>query len=185
MVLKMDKFTVSIIGESGSGKTTLIKRLIPELIKRGYKVGTIKHTHHNFEIDKPGKDSWIHKRAGASSVAISSKNKIAFIKELDDEDPVKELIFKLFSDVDILLIEGYKDNNFPIIEVMGAEKYCESFSKSSLLLMVVSKIPLSLSIPVYSPQEITKITDYLEEKMHSFYKSSWEELSLTSKNLFK
>ncbi|MCK5566480.1 MAG: molybdopterin-guanine dinucleotide biosynthesis protein B, partial [Actinomycetia bacterium] len=74
----MNKFILSIIGKSGSGKTTLLKKLIPELVKRGYRVGTIKHTHHHdFEIDKPGKDSWEHQNAGATSVAISSTNKFA------------------------------------------------------------------------------------------------------------
>ncbi len=167
----MDKFVVSIIGKSGSGKTTLIKKLIPELIKRGYKVGTIKHTHHDFEIDKPGKDSWSHKRAGASSVAISSSNKIAFIKDTDKEVSVEELVSKLFFDIDILLTEGYKFNNLPTIKIMGAQKHYKSVSNYPSLLMVISKKPINIAVPVYSPEDIVKIADLLEEKMHNFYKN--------------
>ncbi|MHB8280367.1 MAG: molybdopterin-guanine dinucleotide biosynthesis protein B [Candidatus Humimicrobiaceae bacterium] len=167
----MDKFIISVIGKSGSGKTTLIKRIIPELIKRGYKLGTIKHVHHNFEIDQPGKDSWIHKNAGAVSVLISSKNKIAFIKELDDEIPVKEIIFQFFKDIDILLIEGYKEEDFPKIEVVGRKELCKKISRSPFLLMVVSETPIDVSVPVYNPKEIIKIADFLEEEMHIFYQN--------------
>ena len=167
----MDKFIISVIGKSGSGKTTLIKRIIPELIKRGYKLGTIKHVHHNFEIDQPGKDSWIHKNAGAVSVLISSKNKIAFIKELDDEIPVKEIIFQFFKDIDILLIEGYKEEDFPKIEIVGRKELCKKISRSPFLLMVVSETPIDVSVPVYNPKEIIKIADFLEEEMHIFYQN--------------
>ncbi len=115
----MNKFILSIIGKSGSGKTTLLKKLIPELVKRGYKVGTIKHTHHHdFEIDKPGKDSWEHQNAGATSVAISSTNKFAFIKKLDEELTVKDIVSNCFSDVDLVLAEGFKKEDFPKIEVL-------------------------------------------------------------------
>ena len=76
---------VSIVGNSGSGKTTFLEKLIPEMIRRGFKVGTIKHDVHGFEMDKPGKDSWRHKRAGAHTTMISSPYQIGMVMDVDED----------------------------------------------------------------------------------------------------
>ncbi|OGQ40569.1 MAG: molybdopterin-guanine dinucleotide biosynthesis protein B, partial [Deltaproteobacteria bacterium RIFCSPLOWO2_01_FULL_42_9] len=76
---------VSIVGKSGSGKTTLLEKVVAELTKRGYRVGTIKHDVHGFEIDHEGKDSWRHKMAGAKTVVLSSPDRVAVIKDVDEE----------------------------------------------------------------------------------------------------
>ncbi len=171
----MNKFILSIIGKSGSGKTTLLKKLIPELVKRGYKVGTIKHTHHHdFEIDKPGKDSWEHQNAGATSIAISSTNKFAFIKKLDEELTVKDIVSNCFSDVDLVLAEGFKKEDFPKIEVLRkgvSTTPVSQFSLSSQLLLVISDIPYKLPVPVLSPGEVNEVADFIEKRMHDFYKN--------------
>ena len=171
----MNKFILSIIGKSGSGKTTLLKKLIPELVKRGYKVGTIKHTHHHdFEIDKPGKDSWEHQNAGATSVAISSTNKFAFIKKLDDEVNVKNIVSNCFGDVDLVLAEGFMEENFPKIEVIRkgiSTTPVSQFTLSSPLLLVISDIPYKLPVPVLSSGEVHEVADFIEKKMHDFYKN--------------
>lgn len=173
--MKMNKYILSIIGKSGSGKTTLLKKLIPELVKRGYRVGTIKHTHHHdFEIDKPGKDSWEHQNAGATSIAISSTNKFAFIKKLDEEIPAKDIISTCFGDVDIILAEGFKEEVFPKIEVLRkgiSTEPVSQFSLSSPLLLVISDIPYKLSVPVFNSREVHKVADFIENKMHDFYKN--------------
>lgn len=173
--MKMSRFIISIIGKSGSGKTTLLKKLIPELVKRGYRVGTIKHAHHHdFEIDKPGKDSWEHQNAGAISVAISSTKKFAFIKKLDEEMPVKNIISSCFDDVDIILAEGFKEEDFPKIEVLRkgiSTKPVSQFSLSSPLLLVISDISYELSVPVFNSREVHKVADFIENKMHDFYKN--------------
>ena len=170
----MNKFVISISGKSGSGKTTLLKKIIPILIKKGYKVGAIKHTHHDFEIDKRGKDSWAYHKAGAESVVISSNDRIAFVRELNNEVPVKEIINQLFNDVDIILMEGYKKEDFPRIEVIRKnikEETNRTFLNSSFLLMIVSEEPLDTFVPVYKPNKANKIADFIEEKMNSFYQN--------------
>lgn len=105
-------------GWSGSGKTTLLCKLIPELVSRGVTVSTVKHAHHNFDIDKPGKDSYEHRQAGATEVMISSGKRWALMHELRDSDEpkVEELVGKL-SPVDLLLIEGFKKSAHPKLEI--------------------------------------------------------------------
>ncbi len=171
----MNKFVLSIVGKSGSGKTMLLKKLIPEMVKRGYKVGSIKHTHHHdFEIDKPGKDSWEHQNAGANSVAISSSKKFAFIKKMDEEMPVKDIISNCFGDVDLILAEGFKGEDFLKIEVLRSTKpvkQVSQFSLSSPLLLVISDIHYELSVPVFNSREVERVADIIEKKMNEFYKN--------------
>ena len=107
-----------LAGWSGSGKTTLIVKLIPLIIGKGLTVSTIKHAHHAFDIDRPGKDSFEHRQSGASEVLISSANRWALMHELPEErePPLSELI-KRMSMVDLLLVEGFKWEPHPKIEV--------------------------------------------------------------------
>src|SRR6056297_805103 len=112
---------VSIVaGQSGTGKTTLIEGLVPYLKERAYRVGVLKHDVHRFEIDKKGKDSYRFSEAGADTVVVSSAEKVAMIKQLEREMSLDEIL-DLFSDVDIILIEGYKNNAFSKIEVFREE----------------------------------------------------------------
>lgn len=109
---------VCIVGKSGAGKTTLIEALIHGLKAKGRRVGTIKHDVHGFEMDKEGKDTWRHKKAGADLVLISSPDKLALIKDMHREMDLRELMDTYVSGVDIVLVEGYKaGNSFPKIEV--------------------------------------------------------------------
>ena len=107
-----------LAGWSGSGKTTLLTALIPELVARGLTVSTIKHAHHEFDIDQPGKDSWLHRRAGASEVAIVSSRRWAIVHELGEEPepPLADVLAKL-SPVDLVIVEGFKHHAHPKIEV--------------------------------------------------------------------
>ena len=98
---------ISIVGASGAGKTTLLEKLIPALSRRGYKTGTIKHDIHGFEIDRPGKDSWRHKHAGASSTIISSPFQIGMVMDVDHDHGLDELA-PFLANVDVILTEGYK-----------------------------------------------------------------------------
>jgi molybdopterin-guanine dinucleotide biosynthesis protein MobB len=108
---------VSIVGRSKSGKTTLIERLIPEFIKRGYRVATIKHHGKDFQIDHEGKDSWRHKEAGAHKVAISSPQKVALIEDCSQELSLAELAARFIRGADIIIAEGFKRDRHPKIEV--------------------------------------------------------------------
>ncbi|MGL4240974.1 MAG: molybdopterin-guanine dinucleotide biosynthesis protein B, partial [Beijerinckiaceae bacterium] len=109
---------IGIAGWSGAGKTTLILKLIPLLAAKGLKVSTLKHAHHMFDVDTPGKDSYEHRAAGATEVLIASENRFALMHELRGapEPPLEMLIGKL-SAVDLVLVEGFKRAPHPKIEV--------------------------------------------------------------------
>jgi molybdopterin-guanine dinucleotide biosynthesis protein B len=113
---------VGLAGWSGAGKTTLLLELIPEFRGRGVSVSTLKHAHHAFEIDHPGKDSFEHRRAGAREVLIASGRRWALVRELGEEPepPLGELLRRL-SPVDLVLIEGFKASAHPKLEVFRAE----------------------------------------------------------------
>jgi molybdopterin-guanine dinucleotide biosynthesis adapter protein len=112
---------IGITGWSGAGKTTLILKLIPLLTARGLKVSTLKHAHHMFDVDTPGKDSYEHRAAGATEVLIASENRFAIMHELRGapEPPLEVLLAKL-SAVDLVLVEGFKRAPHPKIEVYRA-----------------------------------------------------------------
>ena len=98
-----------LVGWSGSGKTTLVAKLLPELIGRGFRVSTMKHTHHNFDIDKKGKDSYEHRMAGATEVLITGAKRWAILHEnRDDPEPSIDDLLARMENVDLLLIEGFK-----------------------------------------------------------------------------
>ncbi|MCY4231672.1 MAG: molybdopterin-guanine dinucleotide biosynthesis protein B [Alphaproteobacteria bacterium] len=112
---------LGIVGWSGSGKTTLLRRLIPALQHRGVSVSTIKHAHHDFDVDKPGKDSWEHRQAGAREVLVTSGRRWALMHELREEaePPLADLLARL-SPVDLVLVEGYKRAPHPKLMVHRA-----------------------------------------------------------------
>ena len=112
---------IGLAGWSGSGKTTRITKLIPCLIARGVKVSTLKHAHHGFDLDQPGKDSFFHRTAGATEVIISSAKRWAILHELRDETEwdLGGLVAKM-SPVDLVLVEGFKRDNFPKLEIHRA-----------------------------------------------------------------
>ncbi|MFN3890422.1 MAG: molybdopterin-guanine dinucleotide biosynthesis protein B [Beijerinckiaceae bacterium] len=113
---------VGLAGWSGAGKTTLLTKLIPELAGRGLAVSTIKHAHHAFDVDKPGKDSWMHRQAGAREVLVASQNRFALMHELRGapEWTLSQLLAKL-SPCDLVIVEGFKRSGHPKIEVHRAE----------------------------------------------------------------
>ncbi|MFZ0600910.1 MAG: molybdopterin-guanine dinucleotide biosynthesis protein B [Roseiarcus sp.] len=109
---------IGFAGWSGAGKTTLIVRLIPELNRRGFSVSTIKHAHHNFDLDQPGKDSYEHRLAGAEEVLVASANRVALMRELRGApEPTLAELLRLLKPVDLVLIEGFKRDPLPKIEV--------------------------------------------------------------------
>ena len=109
---------IGLAGWSGSGKTTLITKVIPCLIARGVTVSTLKHAHHGFDLDQPGKDSFFHRTAGATEVIISSAKRFAILHELrgEPEWDLADLVGKM-SPVDLVLVEGYKRDAFPKLEI--------------------------------------------------------------------
>lgn len=106
---------VLIVGKSNSGKTTLMEKLIRTLAERGFRVGSVKHTHHDIDFDKKGKDSWRHKHAGAVASLVMTDTKVALVKE--DIRPAEEKFFDYLGDVDLILGEGFKTFSLPKIEI--------------------------------------------------------------------
>lgn len=110
---------VGFAGYSGSGKTTLLERVIPALRQRGLRVSVVKHAHHRFDIDHPGKDSWRHRQAGAFEVVVASEHRLALMREY--EQPyrlsVHQMLAELYDGVDWVLVEGFKESDLLKIEV--------------------------------------------------------------------
>jgi len=157
---------ISIVGSSKSGKTTLIERLIPELIKRGYRVATIKHHGKDFQIDHEGKDSWRHKQAGAQTVVISSPQKVALIEDSSQDLPLDDLATRFIRGADIIIAEGFKRDKHPKIEVFRKVIHPHPLaSELENVIAVVSDCPLALDIPCMNPNNIKGIADIIEEQI--------------------
>ena len=152
---------VSIVGKSNVGKTTLLEKLIPEIKRRGYRVATIKHDVHQFEIDHPGKDSYRHFHAGSDWTVIASPTKIASVRSLDHELSLDEIVATL-SGVDLILTEGYKREARQRIEVSRREYSTELISHPSELLAVAADYPLDIGVPVYGLDDAPGLVDLIE-----------------------
>ncbi len=157
---------VSIVGKSDSGKTTLIEKLIPELVRRGYRVATVKHDIHGFDVDREGKDSWRHKKAGSHTVVISSPMKVAVIRDVDHDADLPELRDQYIRDVDIILTEGFKRNKQPKIEVSRKELYRELLcTPEDNLLAIASNQSFDVGVPCYGLDDAPGLVDLIEEKI--------------------
>jgi len=156
---------VSIVGRSNTGKTTLIEKLIPELKRRGYRVATIKHNIHGFDIDHEGKDSWRHKMAGALMTVIASPHRVAVIEDSDRDYELAELRDRYIRDVDIILSEGFKVNPHPKIEVVRSElKHAPICSKEDNLMAVVSDKPVDRGVPCLDIDNAKGLVDLIEKR---------------------
>jgi molybdopterin-guanine dinucleotide biosynthesis protein B len=157
---------IGIAGWSGAGKTTLLTRVIPRLTALGLKVSTIKHAHHAFDIDQPGKDSHTHRVAGATEVLISSANRFALMHELrgEPEFTLGALLAKL-APVDLVLVEGFKREAHPKLEV-----YRASVGKPLLapddanIVAIASDGPVAARVPVVSLDDIDAVAELLVAK---------------------
>lgn len=155
---------VSIVGKSDSGKTTLMEKLIPELKNRGYRVATIKHDIHGFDIDKEGKDTWRHAKAGADVVVISSPDKLAMIKGIDGEYALDKIESTIIKDVDIILTEGYKKGDKPKIEVFRFEVHKELLcTDEDNLIAIASDRRFDRGVPWFDINDIKGLADLLEK----------------------
>lgn len=148
---------VCFVGRSNSGKTTVIERVIPELVRAGYKVATVKHAGHGFDLDTEGKDSWRHKRAGASAVVVLSKGSLAMFADVSDEIKPEDVRDRfLDEDTDLIIAEGWKSDGYPKIMVVRDQPGEVPVSPEGLLAVVSNK-PVNVSVPVLDPDDIPAV----------------------------
>lgn len=148
---------VCFVGRSNSGKTTLIERVIPELVRAGYKVASVKHAGHGFDLDTEGKDSWRHKQAGASAVVILSKGSMAMFADVSDQMKVEEVRDRfLDSSYDLIIAEGWKNEAYPKIVVVR-EQFGEIPISPDGVLAVVSDRPVGLDVPVFGMNDVPAV----------------------------
>lgn len=156
---------VSIVGKSDSGKTTLLIKIIPILKERGYRVATMKHDVHGFEMDREGKDTYRHFHCGADGVLISSPKKMALIKRVDSEDSLDEFAEQFFSDMDIVLTEGFKSRDKPKIEVYRSAVHEKPLcGPGDNRVAIASDTPVDVDCPRFDINDAEAIADFIEER---------------------
>jgi len=154
---------ISFVGHSGSGKTTFIEKLLPLLVRAGVKTAIIKHDVHGFEMDKPGKDTWRHKKAGAAATMISSPNRIGLVMDSDHDHQPHELA-PMFSFADVIITEGFKRAPYPKVEVFRPEA---TGDKAPLcrtdpqLLAIISDSAVACKVPVFTLDDVQAVADFL------------------------
>lgn len=157
---------LSIVSKKGCGKTTLIEKLIKEFKARGYKVGTVKHDTHGFDMDHEGKDTWRHKQAGADGVLISSPWKITLILDVDEELWLDELVDKYYQNMDLVITEGFKQAAKTQVEVFQKAKYdTPMYAGEDNVIAILSDTSLDVDIPCLSLDDFMPIVDMVETKL--------------------
>ena len=170
---------VSIVGNSNSGKTTLIEKLIRELKSRGYRVATIKHTPHGMTFDESDRDSWRHIQAGSEATVISSQDRVVLIKPGTSDATLNEIAHLFGEDYDIILAEGFKQDNAPKIEVHRRETG-PPLSDIKKLIAIATDEPLATKTRRFSLDDVKGLADLLEE---GFIQPRGERLSLYVNNV--
>jgi molybdopterin-guanine dinucleotide biosynthesis adapter protein len=151
-------------GWSGAGKTTLLAKLIPELTRRGVSVSTMKHAHHGFDVDQPGKDSYVHRQAGATEVLVASAKRWALMHELREaEEPTATELAKHMTQVDLLLVEGFKREPHDKLEIYRAEneKPLLSTDDPTYVAILSDAAVTGTDLPVIDLNDIPAIADFI------------------------
>ncbi len=158
----MENRIITIVGKSDSGKTTLLEKLIAVLVRRGHRIGTVKHAHEGFDMDREGKDSWRHRKAGSTATLVISEDRIALIK--DDRSDYQVKMRTYLSDVDIILAEGFKRQNLPKIEIFrisAGHKEPLCLNDPNLIAFVTDS-EYRPDVPVFGLEDIDRIADFIE-----------------------
>lgn len=154
---------VAFVGKSDSGKTTVVEKVVAELASRGYRVATVKHHVHDFDIDVPGKDSWRHSRAGSVVSMVSAPDKFAVIRKVERELTLDD-IARQAGDVDILIAEGFKRSATVRIEVSRLERSDTFVSKPDEVIAVVTDHASLPGVPTFGLEDAPGIVDFLERE---------------------
>ena len=155
---------IGLAGWSGSGKTTLLARLLPELTRRGYRVSTMKHAHHEFDVDQPGKDSYRHRTAGATEVLVASANRWALMHEhRGGPEPTAAELMTHMTPVDLLIVEGFKREDHDKIEIHRRETGKPLiYPQDSHIVAVLSDEPLAgCPLPVIDIDDVAAVADFI------------------------
>ena len=163
---------VGFAGYSGSGKTTLVEKLIPALKKRGLRVSVVKHAHHSFDVDRPGKDTFRHRAAGAFEVVVASSNRLALMREFEKPSvmTVHQLLAELYAGVDWVLVEGFKDSDLLKIEIWRAPssdyegrpaRYMDDDFIVAIATDASTQLPTATLRPVLDLDDAEAVADYL------------------------
>lgn len=162
----MGPVILGVVGKKKVGKTTLIERLIPIFQLRRYRVGTVKHTAHEHAFDTEGKDSWRHRRAGAEATMLVSPSETAFFRPAVNGDDREKLLSFLFEGYDIVLVEGFKSRAGPKVEVFDPAVHPTPLCSNGdgLIALVSSRAP-ELGVPVFSPECMEDLADFIEERL--------------------
>lgn len=158
---------ITFVGKSGTGKTTFLEKLIPVLKARGLRLAVLKHDAHHFEMDKPGKDTYRFTAAGADVVTISNAEKFALIEQPSAELSVADIISRL-PQVDLVLTEGYKQSQYPKIEIHRAVLNRPLLTPPEQLLAVMTDEPLSVDVPQLSLEDTTRCTEIILSYLNCF-----------------
>ncbi|MEW6143264.1 MAG: molybdopterin-guanine dinucleotide biosynthesis protein B [Chloroflexota bacterium] len=153
---------ICVVGKSNVGKTTLLESLVPELRHRGYRIAVAKHINEEVELDTPGKDSWRLSRAGSDAVVLSTPRKVAVFRP-EPEPSVSELQRLIGPDFDLFIIEGYKQEKLPKIEVRRGQM-SEPLNMPGDLLAVVSDRPSSGNVPFFTFGNVKGLADLIEKR---------------------
>lgn len=174
---------VGFAGYSGSGKTTLVEKLIPVLKMRGLRVSVVKHAHHKFDIDHPGKDTFRHREAGAFEVVVASQNRLALMREFEQagELTVHHLIAELYEGVDWVLVEGFKHSDLLKIEVWRASsgkpaRYMDDDFVVAIATDSPDQLPEATLRPVLDLDDAEALADYLLNNQQRFHYSFEDRL---------
>ncbi|MGY4473223.1 molybdopterin-guanine dinucleotide biosynthesis protein B [Bradyrhizobium sp. USDA 3364] len=154
---------IGLAGWSGAGKTTLLSRVIPHLLSRGLRVSVIKHAHHEFDVDVPGKDSWVHRQSGATEVLVSSTRRWALMHELRgaDEPRLPELLAKM-AHVDLVVVEGFKREPVNKIEVYrAANGKPPLFPDDPCVVGIASDVAIETTLPVAHLDDIEDVAELM------------------------
>lgn len=152
-----------VIGWQNAGKTTLLEGLVAEITGRGLKVSTVKHAHHDVDLDQPGKDSWRHRQAGATEVVLATAHRFALLHEHRGPEPGLDQILARLAPVDLILVEGYKRDRHPKIEVHRPANGRDLIQPGDpTIRAVASDAPLApLSVPVLDLNDIPALADFI------------------------
>jgi molybdopterin-guanine dinucleotide biosynthesis protein B len=155
---------IGVIGRKNAGKTTLVERLVAEFVRRGWRIATVKHAHHDADIDQPGRDSWRHRAAGAREVALVTGNRWAIMHEAAAEPSLHEVMARL-APADLVIIEGYKREPHPKIEVRAAGGQSIAAGDPDVVAIAADDRPADATLPWFRRDDAVGLADFIARRL--------------------